>query len=142
MRAAILLLLGTLGLAAQTGVFPPQTGSITVVHPIGYAFPKSAAVGDTYYFTVPFACTITGWNMTVDTGTATVDVWKIASGTAIPTVSNSITASALPAIASGTALHSTTLTGWTTSVAANDVFAFNLSAVSSATKVSLVLQCQ
>jgi hypothetical protein len=72
----------------------------------------------------------------------TIDVWKIATGTAIPTISNSITASATPAISTGTALHSTTLTGWTTSVSANDIFAFDVTAVSSATKASLVLQCQ
>lgn len=95
----------------------------------------------TVYFTVPFACTITAWNITVDTGTATLDVWKIATGTAIPTSANSITAAALPAIASGTAVHSTTLTGWTTSVAANDIMAVNINTVASATKASLILEC-
>jgi hypothetical protein len=100
------------------------------------------AVGTKSYITVPYGCTIEAWDMTVDTGTATIDVWKIAGGTAIPTVANTITASALPAIASGTALHSTTLTAWTTAVTANDIFGFNISAVSGATKASLVLQCQ
>jgi hypothetical protein len=95
----------------------------------------------TTYFTVPFACTIAAWNITVDTGTITFDVWKIATGTAIPTVANTITASALPAISSGTAVHSTTLTGWTTAVAANDVFGININTVATATKASLVLQC-
>lgn len=114
----------------------------TVAHTIGLIFPTSSAVGYTDYYTVPFACTINAWNMTVNTGTATVDVWKVASGTAVPTVTNTITASATPAISTGTALHSTVLTGWTTAVAANDVVAFNLKAVASATKVSLVLQCQ
>jgi hypothetical protein len=88
-----------------------------------------------------FACTISAWTLTVDTGTATIDVWKIATGTAIPTVANTITASAVPAIASGTALRSTTLTGWTTSVAANDILVFKLSAVASATLATLVLEC-
>jgi hypothetical protein len=111
---------------------------------IGYAFDGAGSALTTSkvgYVTVPFACTIAGWNATVDTGTITFDVWKIATGTAIPTVTNTITASALPAIASGTALHSTTLTGWTTSVAANDMFGFKISAVASATLASLVLEC-
>lgn len=95
----------------------------------------------TVYFTVPFACTISAWNITVDTGTITFDVWKVATGTAIPTVTNTITASALPAISSGTAVHSTTLTGWTTSVSTNDIFGVNINTVSSATKASLILQC-
>lgn len=95
----------------------------------------------TVYFTVPFACTISAWNITVDTGTITFDVWKVATGTAIPTVTNTITASALPAISTGTAIHSTTLTGWTTAVSANDIFGINVNTVATATKASLTLQC-
>jgi hypothetical protein len=97
--------------------------------------------GSVVYFTVPFACTISAWNMAVDAGTATIDIWKIATGTAIPTVTNTITASALPAIASGTALHSTTLTSWTTSVSANDIFGFQLKTVATAKFVSIDLEC-
>jgi hypothetical protein len=99
------------------------------------------SAGSVNYFTVPFACTISAWNITVDTGTATIDVWKIATGTAVPTVSNTIAASAPPAISSGTALHSTTLTGWTTSVSANDIVAFQVKAVSNSTVASLILEC-
>jgi len=98
-------------------------------------------VGLVNYFTVPFACTISTWSMTVDTGSATIDVWKTATGTAIPTASNTITASATPAISSGTAHHSTTLTGWTTAVSANDIIAFQIKAVSGATLASLILEC-
>lgn len=96
----------------------------------------------TVYFTVPFACsTFVGWNITVDTGTITFDVWKIATGSAIPTATNTITASALPALSSGTALHSTTMTGWTTTSAANDIWGININTVASATKASFTLQC-
>ena len=95
----------------------------------------------TAYFTVPFACTIAAWNITVDTGTITFDVWKIATGTAIPTSANTIVAAAPPAISSGTAVHSTTLTGWTIAVSANDIFGVNINTVSGATKASLVLRC-
>jgi hypothetical protein len=111
---------------------------------IGYNFDGGGAALTTSnagYFTVPFACTISAWSATVDTGTITWDVWKIATGTVIPTVSNTIVASAAPVIASGTALHSATLTGWTTAVAANDIFGFKVSAVASATRASLVLEC-
>ena len=101
----------------------------------------TSGASQTTYFTVPFACTIQAWNITVDTGTITFDIWKIATGTAIPTVANTITASALPAISTGTAIHSTTLTGWTVSVSANDIFGVNVNTVSTATKASLILQC-
>lgn len=88
---------------------------------------SALATGVLCYVVVPLAGTITGWDIVVDAGTGTIDVWKIATGTAKPTVTNTITASALPAISTGTAIHSTTLTSWTTSVAANDILGFNYS---------------
>ncbi len=132
---------------------PPSSGpAVTVVHSIGASFDGSGnalAAGVKTYITVPYACNIVAWDMTVDTGTATVDVWKMATGTAIPTVANTITAArVLPAIATGTALHSTAITTWAgysspgVPVAANDIFAFAVNAVAGSTKVSLVLQCQ
>lgn len=114
---------------------------------IGYAFPAGNAQGTTAYLTVPYNCTITGWYMTVSTGTATVDVWKVAAGSGLPTISNTITASATPAVSSGTTNSTVspgtgTLTGWTTSVHAGDTMAFYLSAVSGGGAQSLVLLCQ
>lgn len=123
----------------------PCTLSPIITHGIGYSFDGGGSAltsGLKKYVTVPFGCTVTGWNIAVDAGTATVDVWKIASGTAIPTIANTITGSAVPAISTGTAIHSATLTGWTLVVAANDIFGFNLSAVSTATYVNIMLGCQ
>lgn len=97
--------------------------------------------GPVVYFTVPYACTISAYNITADAGTVTFDVWKIATGTAIPTVTNTITAAALPALSTGTALHSTTLSGWTTSVSANDIFGIQLKTVATAKYVQLDLEC-
>lgn len=103
---------------------------------------SALTTGGVTYFTVPFACTIAAWNITVDTGTISFDVWKIATGTAIPTVSNSILSGGFLSIGSGTAVHSTTLTDFTTTtVSANDIFGIEIEAVSSATKSSLVIQC-
>ena len=97
--------------------------------------------GSVVYFTVPYACTISAWNISVDAGTVTFDIWKIATGTAIPTVSNTITASAKPALSTGTSIHSTTLTGWTTSVSANDIFGIQLNTVATAKFAELDIQC-
>lgn len=114
--------------------------------PFGVAFGSTAAgasvlIADTAYLQVASACTISSWTITVNAGTATFDVWKVANGTAIPTSANTITASALPAIASGTVATSSTLTGWSTSVAAGDIFGFNLKTVATATYASLQLAC-
>jgi len=131
--------------ADPTWQTPPSGGTANQnIRSIGGGFDgggSALTAGQTTYFTVPFACTIAAWNITVDTGTITFDVWKIATGSAIPTIANTITAAALPAISSGTAVHSTTLTAWTTSVTANDIFGVNINTVASATKASLVLQC-
>jgi hypothetical protein len=97
--------------------------------------------GDVVYFTVPYACTIAAWNITVNAGTVTFDIWKIATGTAVPTVSNSIVASAKPALSTGTALHSTSMSGWTTSVTANDIFGIKLDTVATATYAEIDIQC-
>jgi hypothetical protein len=96
----------------------------------------------TTYFVVPQACTIIGWNILADAGTATVKFWKIATGTAIPTVANSINTSGV-ALSTGTAIHSSTLTDFTTTaVSANDIGAVTLTAVSGAAFVYATFTCQ
>jgi hypothetical protein len=102
---------------------------------------SALTAGSVVYFTVPYACTISAWNIAVDAGTVTFDIWKIASGSAVPTVSNAITASAKPALSSGTALHSTSMSGWTTSVTANDIFGIQLNTVATAKFAELDIQC-
>jgi hypothetical protein len=90
---------------------------------------------------VPYACTISAWSVMVDTGTASFDIWAN-TGTSIPTSSNSITDTAYPAIASGTSTgKNTTLMGWTTSITAFENIIVNLEAVSSATKATLIVEC-
>lgn len=97
--------------------------------------------GPIVYFTIPYACAISAWNITVDAGTVTFDIWKIATGAAVPTVTNTITASALPALSTGTALHSTTLTSWTTAVSANDIVGIQLKTVATAKYAELDVEC-
>ena len=93
------------------------------------------------YLTVPFACTISAYNLLIDAGTITVKFWKIATGTAIPTISNSINTSGV-AISSGTAIHSTTVSDFTTTtVTANDIMAVQPTAVATAKFLNAVLEC-
>jgi hypothetical protein len=136
---------GAAGATGATGATGP-TGATGTNQGFGASFGSVASgspalISDTAYFTVPHACTIAAWNITVNAGTATFDIWKVVTGTAIPTSSNSITASAQPAISTGTAIHSTTLTGWTTAVSANDIVAIDLKTVSTATFASIVVEC-
>ena len=100
--------------------------------------------GLTRYFVAPYACTITGWSIVAEgtSPTCTIDVWKIAAGTSLPTVADTITATALPALSTGNVIRSSTLTGWTTSIAAGDILAFNIDAVSNALTIKINLELQ
>lgn len=97
-----------------------------------------ASTGNPAYITFPpFAGTISGYSINAlgTSPTCTIDIWKIANGTANPTVSNTIM-SVKPALTTGNVLYSSNVTGFTsTVVTANDIFAFNLDAVSAATRV-------
>lgn len=101
----------------------------------------TVAATTTDYITVPFACTISAYNLLIDAGTITVKFWKVATGTAIPTSGNSISTSGV-GISTGTAIHSTTVSDFTsTTVTANDILAMNVTAVATAKYVSGVLAC-
>lgn len=92
------------------------------------------------FYTAPYSGTITAYSIAVDAGTATVTTWKVATGTAVPTVSNSISTSGV-ALSSGTYVRSTTVSDFTTTtVTANDIFAFNISAVATATQLTFSLE--
>ena len=117
----------------------PRAISFSIGDPAGNALTVAATT--TRYVTVPFACTISAYSLLIDAGTVTVKFWKIASGTAIPTSANSINTSGV-GISSGTAIRSTTLTDFTTTVlAANDIIAMNVTALATAKFVYGVLQC-
>ena len=101
----------------------------------------------TKYLTVPVACTMTGWSVNAfPSGTISVDVWRVADGTALPTVSNTLISGSSYLSNVNTHIRSTTLTGFTVNppvFAANDVIALNLQAVSgSPTWASVELICQ
>lgn len=85
------------------------------------------------YVVFPVAGTITGYKIVTNAGTCTVKTWKIASGTSAPTIANVISTSGV-SLSSGTAIISSTTTDFTsTAVSANDIFAFDLTAVSGVT---------
>ena len=90
---------------------------------------------------IPFACTITEWSLLGDqSGSMVMDVWKDSYANFPPLVADSITASAKPTISAATKGQSSTLTGWTISVAAGDILRFNVDSVTSIQRVTLVLK--
>ncbi|MEQ1948718.1 MAG: hypothetical protein ABL995_16130 [Bryobacteraceae bacterium] len=134
-------------LTYNSGVTQISAGNLASLHPvrmISESFDggsSALSAGVTRYVTIPFACTLHGWNMAADQGTATVTIWKVAAGTAIPTVSNSISTAGI-SLAAGTSIHSTDMTDFTSvAVAPNDILGIHLSAVSSTQFLNTTLEC-
>lgn len=118
---------------------PVRTGSIGLVIDGGGS---AITTGLKAYLEVPFACTIKSVTLLADvSGSIVIDIWKDTYGNFPPVVADSITASAKPTL-SGTKSQDTTLTGWTTSVAAGDTLAFNVDSVATVTKVNLSLKVE
>lgn len=104
----------------------------------------TVSTGSTRYYILPYACTITGWSI-VATGTSpttTIDVWRVATGTSLPTVANTIMGTK-PALSTGNAVRSTTLTGWSpTTFSAGDILGFSIDALANATTLVFSLEIQ
>lgn len=92
--------------------------------------------------TIPYACTLTGWSIsaTAATGTNTIKIWNVATGTAIPTISNVINTSGV-SLTTGTNVKSATLSDFTdTTYAAYDMFRCAVTAVDgAATDITVTL---
>lgn len=96
------------------------------------------AVGTRAWVRVPVAGTITKVTMTAEpSGSAVVDIWKDTYANFPPTIADTITAAAKPTISAAVKSENSTLTGWTTSVAAGDILMFNVDSCSTITRLNL-----
>jgi hypothetical protein len=128
---------------SSSGKWTPTTNGRIFGATIG-----SGDVGKPQYITVPFNCTITSWTIIADTsGTATCDVWFLAgsappSAPSIPLVGNKISASAPIATSSAqsAAGGSTAISTWTKALTQWGTLAFNLSSMTTSTKVTIQIQ--
>lgn len=90
--------------------------------------------------TAPVGYTIVGYSISLDAGTATVKFWKIADGTAIPTIANVINTAGV-AISSGTHVRSSTVSDFTTTaIAAGDIIMCAITAIATATWITITLE--
>jgi hypothetical protein len=74
------------------------------------------------------------------TGSTVVDIWKATHAGYKPTVGGTITASSKPTITTDDKYADTTLTGWTTAIAAGDTFFVNLDSVSGFEWLMIILK--
>lgn len=131
------------GLTLSAGALASSSNSLTAA--VGYTISGGGAAITTGVagvgLTVPFAATINSVTLQADqTGSIVIDIWKTTYASYPPTVSNTICASAKPTITSGIKYTDSTLTGWTTSIAAGDVLYFNVDSCSTITGVVLTLK--
>lgn len=126
-----------------------NTGDQTIVQSLGIEIGDGANVivtGFKDFIQAQFSGTIIGWTIiSVDgavptSGSIVIDIWKAAYASFPPNSSNSITAAARPTVSGANKNTSTVLTGWTTSITAGDILAFNVVSVTSFTKVILQLK--
>lgn len=90
---------------------------------------------------VDVACTIQSVTTLLDqSGSIVVDIWKDTYANFAPTDADTITASAPPTVTTATKAQDTTLTGWTTSIAAGDVLRFNVDSITTATRATVALK--
>lgn len=92
------------------------------------------------YLSVPTACTITKARMLADvSGSCVLDIWVDTYANFPPTVADTITASAKPTLSSAQKSENTSLTGWTTALAAGSILEVNVDSATTVTRVILDL---
>jgi len=90
---------------------------------------------------IPFACIINRVTLLADqSGSIVVNIWKQAYADYPPEVGQKITASAPPTISGALMSQDSTLTGWTTAIAAGDCLMFNVDSITTCTWVTLSLK--
>jgi hypothetical protein len=99
------------------------------------------------YVQVSYSGTITGVTVlstdaAVTSGSAVWDIWRDTYSAYPPTVADTITAAAKPTLSAATKYTDSTLSGWTKTFAAGDVFAFKVDSASTVTRMTILLQVQ
>jgi hypothetical protein len=92
---------------------------------------------------IPFFCTLKAVRLVGDVaGSIVIDIWKDSYANLLPTVADSITASAKPTLSSALKSQDITLTGWIRSIAAGDWLSFNVDSIATLKQVTLSLTLQ
>ena len=125
------------------------TGNVTIVNTIrngsfGITIDgggSAITTGVKGYITIPYNCTITGWDIFSDvSGSIVVDVWKDTYANFPPTVADTIAGSEKPTLSSQVKNQDNSLSTWTTSVSSGDIIAFNVDSASTLTRVNLTIK--
>lgn len=92
------------------------------------------------YIEIPYAMTIDRATVLLDqSGSIVIDVWLEQYVDYPPTDADTITSITPPTVTGATKSENTTLTNWTTSVAAGDIIGFNVDSCTTATRAHLII---
>ncbi len=93
------------------------------------------------YLEIPFSCSINRASMFTDrTASMIVDIWSDTYANFAPTVGDTITGTSPLTIVAGSKIQDTVLGGWTASIAAGNVIAFNVNSCTSAQRATVSLK--
>jgi len=102
---------------------------------------SAITTGQKGHLEIPFKCEIQQVTLLADqSGSIVIDIWKDTYANFPPTVADTITASAKPTLSSAQKYQNSTLTGWTKTINAGDILAFNVDSASTLTRVTISLK--
>jgi hypothetical protein len=98
--------------------------------------------GNTRYFVMPYSATIKGWSIVAEGNSpnCTIDIWKISSGTSLPTAINSIVPFSKPTLNLGNVVRSSNVSDWQTSILEGDIIGFNIHSVVGALTIKINIE--
>ncbi len=117
---------------ATPGVDYYTTGTIRASIGMGINGTSVPTTGIKRYTTVPYNCTIVGWNIIGDqtAPSGTFEVWRTGQGINLPTVLGTLMPTNKPTLTTGNAVRSSNVAGWTTTLNSGDILGFALNSVS------------
>jgi len=135
---------GSAGSATNTGATGPTGSSLVAIEYVIDGGGLVLGTGPQGYLEIPFGCTINRVTLLADqTGYIVVDIWKSSYANFPPGATNTITSGDTPVLQNAKSFQDSTLTNWTTSIAAGDILAFNVTGPTGptgATRVTVALK--
>lgn len=128
---------GGLGFSGANSLQITQNSRLRIISVV--LAPMAAALKQDYV--MPFSAQLTRVTLLADvTGSCVIDIWKAPFASYPPTVANTIIVGAKPTISSSNKFQTSTLTGWTTTITANDCLRFNVDSVTTIGRLTVALE--
>jgi len=129
------------GLLSSSDWIKFDNGLITSITFVIREDPSVISTGEKGHLVIPFDCEIQSVTLLADQiGSIQIDIWKDTYANFPPDDADSICGGNEPAISSAQKYEDSTLTGWTTTINAGDILAFNVDSCTDITRVTIALK--